>query len=181
MWHENRNDSNRRRFCGSFRSLNVDVCEVDEATATIKPVKQTLEGVKQIERLNPYRRVQAETSAATYGMSFVQLAEIGNLAAKATEDGAWIAVRGADFDNMGSVAPRRTTFSCSARGKGRIEVRLDAPDGQLVASGAVDCGAEFKELSFKSDARVAGVHDVFIVLSGSMELDRWTFGEGASK
>ena len=165
---------------GGFRSLNVDVCEVDEATATIKPVKQTLEGVEQIERLNPYRRVQAETSAATYGMSFVQLAEIGNLAAKAKEDGAWIAVRGADFDNRGSVAPRRTTFSCSARGKGRIEVRLDAPDGQLVASGAVDCGAEFKELSFKSDARVAGVHDVFIVLSGSMELDWWTVRRGAT-
>ena len=159
---------------GGFRNINIDVCEVDEATVTFKPVKNTRKGVEQVEKLDPRRRVQGETAAATSGMAFTRLPQLGNLAAKPKEDGAWVAVRGADF---GAKAPTKFTFS--ARGKGKIEVRLDKPDGTLVASGIVDAGDSFKTFSLKTKAQATGEHAVFVVLAGNMELDWWAFGTPA--
>ena len=134
-------------------------------------MKNTRKGVEQVEKLDPRRRVQGETAAATSGMAFTRLPQLGNLAAKPKEDGAWVAVRGADF---GAKAPTKFTFS--ARGKGKIEVRLDKPDGTLVASGTVDAGDSFKTFSLKTKAQATGEHAVFVVLAGNMELDWWTFG-----
>ena len=159
---------------GGFRNINIDVCEVDEATVTFKPVKNTRKGVEQVEKLDPRRKVQGETAAATSGMAFTRLPQLGNLAAKPKEDGAWVAVRGADF---GAKAPAKFTFS--ARGKGKVEVRLDKPDGTLVASGTVDAGDSFKTFSLKTKAQATGEHAVFVVLAGNMELDWWAFGTPA--
>jgi len=83
-------------------------------------------------------------------------------------------VRGADF---GTKAPMKFTFS--ARGKGKVEVRLDKPDGTLVASGTVDAGDSFKTTSIKTKAPATGEHAVFVVLAGNMELDWWAFGTPA--
>ena len=159
---------------GGFRNINIDICEVDEATVTFKPVKNTRKGVEQVEKLDPRRKVQGETAAATSGMAFTRLPQLGNLAAKPKEDGAWVAVRGADF---GAKAPAKFTFS--ARGKGKVEVRLDKPDGTLVASGTVDAGDSFKTFSLKTKAQATGEHAVFVVLAGNMELDWWAFGTPA--
>ena len=157
---------------GGFRNINIDVCEVDEKTVTLNPVKNTRKGVEQIQKLNPRRKVQAETAAATAAISFAPLKEPGNMAAKPKEDGAWIAVRGADF---GAKSPAKFTFS--ARGKGKIEVRLDRPDGSLVASGHVKSPDTFKTASLPAKAKATGEHAVFVLLSGSVELDWWTFGK----
>ena len=105
-------------------------------------------------------------------MAFTRLPQLGNLAAKPKEDGAWVAVRGADF---GAKAPAKFTFS--ARGKGKVEVRLDKPDGTLVASGTVNAACAFKTASLPAKAKATGEHAVFVSLSGDVELDWWTFGK----
>ena len=83
-----------------------------------------------------------------------------------------MAVRGADF---GAKAPTKFTFS--ARGKGKIEVRLDKPDGTLVAAGAVKSPDTFKKAALPAKAKATGEHAVFVLLSGDVELDWWTFGK----
>ena len=67
-------------------------------------------------------------------------------------------------------------FTFSARGKGKVEVWLDKPDGTLVASGTVDAGNSFKTTSIKTKAQATGEHAVFVAISGNAELDWWTFG-----
>ncbi len=154
---------------GGFRNINIDICEVDEKTVTIKPVKNTKKGVEQIAKLDPRRRIQGETAAATVAMTFTRLEQPGNLAAKPKEDGAWVAVRGADF---GKRSPVRFTYR--ARGQGRVEVRLDSPDGATVAEGASAPG-DFAAKTVKTKAAATGVRNIFIMLHGKIELDWWTF------
>ena len=154
-----------------FRNVNIDLCEVDEDTVTISPVVNTRKGVEQVESLNPYGKLQAETAAATSGVRFVPLAAPGDMAARAKTGRGWIALRGADF---GPTSPERLTFR--ARGGGRIEVHLDAPDGPLVTVCYVGGGSEFETVTSSNWAWATGVHNVFVVLDGSVELDWWTFG-----
>ena len=154
-----------------FRNVNIDLCEVDEDTVTISPVVNTRKGVEQVESLNPYGKLQAETAAATSGMRFVPLAAPGDMAARAKTGRGWIALRGADF---GPTSPELLTFR--ARGGGRIEVHLDAPDGPLVTVCYVGGGSEFETVTSSNWAWATGVHNVFVVLDGSVELDWWTFG-----
>ena len=154
-----------------MRNINIDLCKVDEDTVTISPVENTRRGVEQVESLNPYGRLQAETAAATSGVRFVPLAAPGDMAARAKTGRGWIALRGADF---GPTSPELLTFR--ARGGGRIEVHLDAPDGPLVTVCYVGGGSEFETATSSNWSWATGVHDVFVVLDGSVELDWWTFG-----
>ncbi len=153
-----------------YRNICVDVCDVDEKNVTFGQVKNTMKGVEQIEKLNPRKKVQGETAAATASMKFNSFSsQPGNLTVSPKEDGAWVAVRGADF---GKKAPAK--FTAFARGKGRIEVRLDKPDGKLVAAGKVESG-DFAKSVFRAKEPVIGEHSVFVVLFGTSELDWWIF------
>lgn len=153
-----------------YRNINIDVCEVDEKNVTIKPCKNTKEGVAQVEKLNPYVRVEAETTAATASMTFKSAEKLGNMIAVPKEDGAFVAVRGVDFGPKGA-----QKFALVAKGAGRVEVRLDKPDGLRVATVELPDGPDFKKRAVNLKNVPTGVHDLFLVTTGKPELDCWQF------
>ena len=153
-----------------YRNINVDVCEVDEKNVTIKPCKNTKEGVAQVEKLNPYVRVEAETAAATASVAFKPAEKPGNMIAVPKESGAFVAVRGVDFGSKGA-----KRFALRARGKGRVEARLGKPDGTRVAAVEISEGVDFKKLAARLEASATGVHDLFLVMTGAIEFDCWQF------
>ena len=157
---------------GGFRNIAVDLCEVDEQTATVKPVEYTRKGVEQIAWLNPYQQILAATAAATSGTAFTPSGRAGVMIAHPETPGAFIALKGIDF---GKKPP--THFVASVRGTGRVEFRLDAPKGPAVATiTAKKAGADgsFATLTATAKTKVAGVHNLFIVPEGeNLELASW--------
>lgn len=153
-----------------FRSMMVDYLPMDTATGEIPITAATRKGVAQIKLLDPY----AENSGATMFTS----ADIGytdgaNPVAQSNAEGAWIYVRGADFGYGASA------FTAKAKGKGRIEVRLDDPANEAVAFIEFDNAdyarvrsAEFKQFDGRN-------HNIYLVFSGAdIELDSWQFTKG---
>lgn len=150
-------------------------------------------GVKQVQPLSPYERVEAETMAwesrvkRDWDRPFDWVA--GVRTAKDPRVGmvvypvgprAYVKVAGVDF---GARGPRTFKASvASASPGGHIDVRTGSPQGALVASMDVPAtgGADvWKELAVPASA-VAGVQDVYLVFNANgrhvgFNVDYWQF------
>lgn len=93
------------------------------------------------------------------------------------DNGDWIKLREVDFGNGAS------RFSARVRGGkpgSKIEVRLDAPNGELVATLDSASGAAWTEKSTKVKKR-DGIHDLYFVFRGKgegsdlLQFDSWQF------
>ena len=156
---------------GGFRSLCVDKLRVDEKDLKLNMGEATLKGVTQINPLNPFALQQAETTAATLGVSFEPMGEPGNMVVTGSKDKqSSILVRGVDF----SKAPGK--LQVQVAGKGKIEVRLDNPEGPVVASIQFDKD-KLSSVSAKLKEKVkAGIHDLYFTIGeGDMKFDAWKF------
>ena len=124
--------------------------------------------LEQREHFNPFRRVEAETMAWGYGLKTTRENPSGpwnpTLFVTDIDDGKYILVKGVDFGK----GAKSFTASCSSKlWGGKIEVRLDAPDGRL--AGAVEIpytGFKYKEFS-SSLTDCCGVHDLYLVFRGT--------------
>ncbi len=157
------------KIAGGFRSLCADSIEVDEKKLEIELRGASLEGAKQIEPLNPYYAHFGTEAATSADVWYTESdGELNNVSALSQGEGAWILVKGVEFD-------KTSKFLASVKGKGRIEIRLDSKTGNL---GAV--------IEFDSDELVnvctenvnisAGTHDLYIVFSDeNIVLDAWEF------
>lgn len=193
-------------FGQSYDLMHIDIQEHHERRSvsvtemqynpdgTIKEVPYWLdqEPVKQIQWLNPFRRVEAETMAWGYGL---KTAKIGipntgvvkdmpystgkrNMYVNDLNDGEYIRVRGVDFANGAS------SFSITAAATGSVEIslRLDSPNGAEIGkvlvkpTGSVE---KYKAVTTKvSPALAKGVHDLYITFekaNGEVRLDWWSF------
>ncbi|MDD2256847.1 MAG: carbohydrate-binding protein, partial [Bacteroidales bacterium] len=88
-------------------------------------------------------------------------------------NGDYLKVQAVDF-NKGA---KRFDVSASATTQGgSIEIRLDAPDGQLLGTCAIGQTDGWKTFSSKIQ-KVKGVHDVYLVFKGGsdelFQLDWW--------
>jgi hypothetical protein len=189
-------------FGQSYDLMHIDIQEHHERRSvsvtemqynpdgTIKEVPYWLdqEPVKQVQWLNPFRRVEAETMAWGYGL---KTAKIGientgvvadmpystgkrNMYVNDLDEGEYIRVRGVDF------ASGASTFSLTAASTGNIEVslRLDSPNGQEIGkilikpTGSVE---KYKAVTTKL-VNAKGVHDLYITFgkrTGEVRLDWW--------
>ena len=103
-------------------------------------------------------------------MTFKSAEKLGNMIAVPKEDGAFVAVRGVDFGPKGA-----QKFALVAKGAGRVEVRLDKPDGLRVATVELPDGPDFKKRAVNLENVPTGVHNLFLVTTGKPELDCWQF------
>ncbi|MCD8093161.1 MAG: carbohydrate-binding protein [Bacteroides sp.] len=80
-----------------------------------------------------------------------------------------IAVRGVFF----SGAP--DLFRATAAGHGTLEVRLDQPDGEVLAS--ISFGTDtLQTVSTKIDTDKDGIHNLYFVFKGKeLKVDEWMF------
>jgi arabinoxylan arabinofuranohydrolase len=103
---------------------------------SIPTMKMTDTGAPQIESLNPYVRVEAETMAFSKGLS-TDASDDGGIHVTAIQNGDYIKVKGVDFGS----APGPSSVSlrvAAASGGAKIELRLGSLTGALVATCAVD-------------------------------------------
>ncbi len=162
-----------------YRSTHIDSMSFDE-DGNILPIKGTYEGISQLESLDPYKTIEAETIAWNKG---IKVADIGssnvNRELTSLDDGDWTSVAGADF---GAEGADKFTARVKSKKGGSIEVRLDSPEGSLI--GTLEVPAETNEYTNLSTTitKVTGERNVFFVFKGDgeelMNVDSYIFGEG---
>lgn len=169
-----------------YRSVHIDPIAYDE-NGHIKNTTATYEGVGQLENLNPYQRIEAETFAWQSGVTTAKCAEKGTLVEsenmKLTNvvNNTWTALSGVDFGTKGSGT---FTASVASTTGSNIEVYVDNMDKAPAATLAVPATGSadtFKEVSCDLKG-IKGVHNIFFVFKGndakdSMEIDYWKFTE----
>ena len=167
LYHSQGLEVNRNLNVGC-RSMCVDKIEIDEENIIFHMGIPTLDGVAQIRDLDPYIWQQAETTAATLGVKFIELEELGNMAAEVTQTGEAIEVRGVNFGNGAR------DFLAKIKGKGQIDVRSDSPNGEIIAQLTFDTN-NWENISTKIQNKIEGNHKLFFILDGNFLFDKWRF------
>ncbi len=162
-----------------YRSTHIDSMSFDE-DGNILPIKGTYEGISQLETLDPYKTIEAETIAWNKG---IKVADIGgsnaNRELTSLDDGDWTSVAGAAFGEEGT---DKFTARVKSEKGGSIEVRLDSPQGSLIGTLEVPAGTnEYTDLSTEI-TKITGERNVFFVFHGEgedlMNVDSYIFGDG---
>ena len=164
---------NRSAACEEFK-FNSD--------GTIPALKSTKNGPDQIEPLNPFERVEAETICWSEGIK-TEKDENNSVCIGSIKKGSYIKVAGVDF---GEGADKFTACVASAESGGNIELHLDSKTGPVV--GNLKCSGtggwhSWEEVSCDV-AGADGEHDLYLVFNGGdgylMNVDWWKFeGEGS--
>ncbi len=152
-----------------FRSLMVDYLPMDTETGEIPITAATRKGVSQIQLLDPYKEQNGSTMFTSADIGYT---DGSDPAAVSKADGAWILVKGADFGYGAS------EFMAQVQGKGRIEVRLDAPENEPAAFIEFDCTEQTWVRSTDFAAFDGRNHNFYLVFSsGDIALSAWQFGK----
>jgi beta-xylosidase len=165
------------------------------ADGTIQEIPYWLDQqpMKQLQWLNPYRRVEAETMAWGFGLKSAKMGientgvvkdmpeSVGkkNMYIFDVNDGEYIRLRGVDFGSKG--ARQFSIMAAAAAQAGcTVTLRLDAQDGPVIGTATVkSTGSVDKYKSFSTKVTGAtGVHDLYLCFSkaqGDVRLDYWQF------
>jgi hypothetical protein len=171
----------RRSICVEKLIFNED--------GTIQKLPFWSKNVDQIENVNPYEKVQAETMAYSVGLKTMKVEEwernvswnkgklqTTRMVVTSVNNGDYIKVQGVDFSKGASTID---VCVASLRG-GKIEVRTDKVDGTLLATIKVNTSGEgdiYKTITTPVK-KVQGVHDLYFVFKGEKDLldfDWWKF------
>ncbi|MBR0485462.1 MAG: family 43 glycosylhydrolase [Oscillospiraceae bacterium] len=69
-------------------------------------------------------------------------------------------------------------FLANVKGKGRVEVRLDSPTGEILSSIDFDTAGEYQNIYNKAVTPVSGTHDLYFIFSeADISMQSWTFTE----
>ena len=147
--------------------------------------------MKQLQWLNPYRRVEAETMAWGFGLKTAKMGientgvvkdmpeSTGkkNMYIFDIDDGEYIRLRGVDFGSKGA---RSFAVTAAATGSCTVTLRLDSHDGPVVGTAVITpTGSVEKYRPFSAKVKGAtGVHDLYLCFSqasGDVRLDWWQF------
>lgn len=162
---------------GFRRNLALDEFEY-EADGSIKKVRFTNNGVKQLGGLNPYARVEGETFYAQKGVR-TDLCEEGGLCLTDLQNSDWVKIIGVDFGSR-SAGKFSARAACGTAG-GKIEVRIDGPQGKLLGTCEIgETGGAQKWKTFSCGiSGASGKRDLCLVFKGGdgvlFKLDCWKF------
>ena len=141
------------------------------ADGSIPKLKMTDEGViKPIHYVDPFKRVEAETKAWSYGVG----AEKNNngVYINKIHNNDYIKVRCLDFGDMGADF---FTASVSSKNNASIEIHLDKQDGELIGTLQVEnTNGAWREIECEV-ANTIGKHDIFFVFKGASNVELFDF------
>ncbi|MDE6336566.1 MAG: family 43 glycosylhydrolase [Muribaculaceae bacterium] len=133
--------------------------------------------LKSVNPLNPYVRQQGETIAWEEGIG-IGYDNIYSVYVQDVDPGDWIKLREVNF---GEGAKEFTARLRNGKPGAKIEVRLDAPNGELIATlDAATSGNDWAEKSAQVKQR-DGIHDLYFVFDGPdgssdlLQFDSWQF------
>jgi len=159
----------RRSICVEKLTFNPD--------GTIQQLPfWTAKGVDPVGKLDPYRRVEAETIAWSEGLK-TEKSEAG-MYVTAIHDGDYIRVRNVDFKKG---AKSFEAVAASSSSGGQIEIRLDDKEGTLIGTCVIgNTGGPESWKTFQAQVdKVKGVHDVYFIFRGGEDelfnFDCWKF------
>ena len=141
------------------------------ADGSIPKLYMTDEGViKPIHYVDPFKRVEAETKAWSYGVG----AEKNNngVYINKIHNNDYIKVRCLDFGEMGADF---FTASVSSKNNASIEIHLDKQDGELIGTLQVEnTNGAWREIECEV-ANTIGKHDIFFVFKGASNVELFDF------
>jgi len=162
---------------GFKRSVCIEPFKFN-ADGTIPLMQSTKEGVTEsASPLNPFNRIEAETIGWEEGIETAKVPVIGVFVTEIS-NGNYIKVRSVDF---GKGAKSFEASIASASSGGKIEIRMDGKDGQLI--GTLDVSATGGEQNWKTLTckvqKMKGIHDLYFVFKGGegnlFNFDWWSF------
>ena len=163
------------------------------ADGTIQEIPYWLDQqpMKQLQWLNPYRRVEAETMNWGFGLKSAKMGientgvikdmpeSTGkrNMYIFDLNDGEYIRLRGVDFGQKGA---KSFAINAAAAGSANVVLRLDSQDGPVIGTAAItSTGSVDKYKSFSAKVKGAtDVHDLYLCFDktqGDVRLDYWMF------
>lgn len=147
----------------NYRSTQINECSYNAADGSLS-CKGDMNGVSQLESLNVYEKVQAETmSNQSKNVSISGLMDTKVVVKK----GEWIKVSGADLSNgVNSITVKGSSNSGAA-----VKFCAGSPTGTVIGYGVLD-GNENTLAAVES---VTGKKDIYMVFSGDAEFDYWSF------
>jgi hypothetical protein len=148
------------------------------ADGSIPKLTMTDAGAPQIEALNPYQQVEAETIAFSSGLTTAAKSD-GGIYVTSISNNDYIKVKGVDFGTGAASVDLRVA---AAGGGGKIELRVGSLTGTVIATCAVDAtgGAQTWKTVSCPVTGATGKQDLFFKFSGSnYNFDWWQFKQAA--
>lgn len=160
---------------GSYRSLGVDRILVDEETVTITPTGGTAQGIDFVSSVNPYKENGAMMLNNEADMK-ITTGTKSNPSVTSTADGAWISIKNVDFDDSESILEGGLEFTVKVKGSGRLEVRTDAPDGEVIAAVEFNNYSEVITVTGDVVGKPDGMKNLYLICSeADIEIFSWQF------
>jgi arabinoxylan arabinofuranohydrolase len=148
------------------------------ADGSIPKLVMTAAGAPQIESLNPYQQVEAETIAFSSGLTTAAKSD-GGIYVTSISNNDYIKVKGVDFGTGAASVDLRVAAAAAG---GKIELRVGSQTGTVIATCAVDAtgGAQTWKTISCPVTGAAGKQDLFFKFSGSnYNFDWWQFKKAA--
>ncbi|KAK4223375.1 glycosyl hydrolase [Podospora fimiseda] len=149
------------------------------ADGSIPRLVMTDAGAPQIESLNPYQQVEAETIAFSSGLITAAKSDGSGIYVTSINNNDYIKVKGVDFGKGAASVDLRVAAAAAG---GKIEIRVGSQNGNIVASCAVDAtgGAQtWKTISCPVNG-ASGKQDLFFkFLGNNYNFDWWQFKQVA--
>ncbi len=147
---------------GNYRSCHLDAATFSNGMFS---ATGTMKGVSQIETLDPYKTVQAETmSSQSKGISVDGLQDTKVIGKK----GDWTKVSGVNFKNgVDSI-----TIKASSSNGGKIKICAGSPNGDVI--GYADLSSSMESVTVPAVSSISGTKDVYFVFSGDVQFDSWS-------
>lgn len=171
LWADNLRKQGQPYRHAERRSVSVSEMRYN-ADGTIQKVDfWPANGVRQIELLNPFKRVEAETMSWSDGVKTRKAEKLGNMILTNIDKGDDVCVSGVDFGKNGASVFEATVLN--VKQKSSITLHLDHPAGEVI--GVAEFSADgVAKASLKG---AAGRHDLWLVFDGDFEFDYWTMKE----
>ena len=158
------NNRNKDNKDGNYRSTQINEASFINGKLTCSG---DMKGCTQIETLNPYNKVQAETmSNQSKNISVEGLRDTTVRASK----GEWIKVSGAKFSN----GSESITVNASSTNGAAIKICAGSTTGDVIGYAEIPSGGKLSELTFPVN-NISGTKDVYFVFSGDVVFDWWQF------
>ena len=149
------------------------------ADGSIPKITMTDAGALQIEPLDPYQQVEAETIAFSSGLTTAAKTD-GGIYVTSISNNDYIKVKGVDFGTGAASVDLRVAAAAAG---GKIELRVGSQTGTVIATCAVDAtgGAQTWKTVSCPVTGATGKQDLFFKFSGSnYNFDWWQFKQGAA-
>ena len=159
------NSNGQKSADGNYRSTCIDECTNTNGKLYCAG---SLQGVSQIETLNPYNRVQAETMQNQAGISISGWGGDAPVVTN-TNKGDWIKVQGVKFDKGATTLTARV----GSKNGGAIKVAT-SQTGSAVAYIDVPAGG-LTEVEMPVIGELSGTTDLYFIFTDGVEFDWWQF------